>query len=147
MRTLLCLILVTSNAFSEEANIPAKEVSLAGVFVGDSIALVKEKLGEPAHETEASDFLNLHYDYPNVGVSFSDVVVAGLYSDRPDGCTPRQLCPGDRLDRMRSLYGRPIVSDRETGRFYEYYGHDLYCWLQMDAKQDKIVSIRVECQP
>lgn len=144
---LLCSILSTSNALAEVATIPAKEVSLAGVSVGDSTALVKEKLGEPAREVETSDFLNLHYDYPNVKVSFSDGVVAGLYSDKPDGCTPRHLCPGDRLDRMHSLYGAPIISDRQTGRFYEYYGYDLYCWLQIDGKQEKVVSIRVECQP
>jgi hypothetical protein len=122
-------------------------VSIGEIAVGDSISKVIKKLGEPRSKVEASDYLDLHYKYPNMTVSFSEGDVAGLFTDSPEACTPKQLCPGDSVDRMRYLYGEPLVTDRETGRFYEYYGHDLYCWLQIPADGSKVSSIAVACQP
>ena len=146
---LLCILLLTipSLAFAGEGAVPEHEISLGGVAIGESPSAVTSGLGQPTRKVEASDFLNLHYYYPHVVVSFSDGVVAGLYSDRPNGCTPRHLCPGDSFDKMRSLYGPPVVADRETGRFYEYYPPDATCWLQIPAKGKRVVSITVACQP
>ena len=139
--------LMLSSVLLAQGDIPASEVSIGGVAVGDSISQVIKKLGEPRSKVEASDYLDLHYKYPNVTVSFSEGVVAGLFTDSARACTPKQLCPGDSLDRMRHLYGEPLVIDRETGRFYEYYGHELYCWLKIPANDSKVNSITVACQP
>jgi hypothetical protein len=139
--------LMLSSALIAQGDIPASEVSIGGVAVGDSPSQVTKKLGEPGSKVQASDYLDLHYKYPNMTVSFSAGVVAGLFTDSPSACTPKDLCPGDSLDRMRSLYGEPLVTDRETGRFYEYYGHDLYCWFKIPVKDDTVDSITVACQP
>ena len=138
--------LILSSALAQ-GDVPASEVSIGGVAVGDSISQVIKKLGEPRSKVEASDYLDLHYKYPNVTVSFSEGVVAGLFTDSAEACTPKQLCPGDSLDRMRHLYGKPLVIDRETGRFYEYYSQELYCWLKVPANDKKVSSITVACQP
>jgi hypothetical protein len=141
------LLLIPSLAFAGEGTVLEREVSLGGVAIGDSPGVVIARLGQPRRKVEVSDFLNLHYDYPHVRVSFSEGVVAGLYSVSPKACTPMHLCPGDSLDKMRSLYGQPLVADRESGRFYEYYGADSTCWLQIPAKGSRVASVTVACQP
>lgn len=143
----LCLLLSPSAAFSLEGKVPASEISLGGIEVGATLSEVTKKLGTPLRKQDGIDFLNLDYYYPHLQVSFSDRVVAGMYTDHPKGCTPMRLCPGDRLGKMRSLYGSPIVADRETGQFYEYYPNDFTCWLQIAAKGERIKSIAVACQP
>lgn len=139
--------LILSATLLAQGDIPASEVSIGGIAIGDSPSQVLEKLGEPSSKLEASDFLNLHYKYPNMTVSFSEGVVAGIFTDGSSACTPKQLCPGDSLDKMRSLYGEPLVTNRETGRFYEYYGYELYCWFKIPVHDNKVYSITVACQP
>ena len=143
----ILFLLIPSLAFAREGTVPDREIALGGVAIGESPGAVVALLGQPRRKVEASDFLNLHYVYPNVRVSFSDGVVAGLYSDKAKGCTPMHLCPGDPLDKMLSLYGPPLVADRESGSFYEYYGADASCWLQIPAKGKTVTSITVACQP
>jgi len=116
------LLLVPSLAFATDGTVPRKEISIAGITIGESSAQVTTKLGEPSRKVETGDFLD--YDYPQVRVSMGEDVVAGLYSDDPHGCTPMQLCPGDSVAKMRSTYGPPVVSKRETGTFYKFYATD-----------------------
>lgn len=127
--------------------IPAGEVSIGTIAVGDTPSQVVAKLGEPARTQVASDFLDLHYEYPHLTVSFSEGVVAGLFTDSPSACTPRQLCPGDGLDKMRALHGEPLTAERGTGWYFEYSGHDLYCWLRIPVSESRVESIEVACQP
>ena len=144
---LVSLACTCTSAGAEGGMVPRSEIAIGGVTVGETPAQVRKKLGQPLRELEDADYLDLHYDYPSVRVSFSDGVVAGLRSRSPKGCTPKMLCLGDSVERMRSLYGPPLVADRETGRYYEYYGaEDVYCWLQITA--DVVVKdITVQCQP
>jgi hypothetical protein len=135
------------SALLTQGDIPASEVSIGGVEIGDSPSQVVGKLGAPSSKVQASDYLDLHYKYPTMTVSFSEGVVSGLFTDSAGACTPKNLCPGDSIDRMRSLYGEPLVTDRETGRFYEYYGHELYCWFKIPVNDNTVVSITVACQP
>lgn len=144
---LLGAFFLSSLALAHDGNVPASEVSLAGIMVGDSPNQVEEKLGKPSDVIKESDYLDTHYQYSQLRVSFSEGVVAGLYSNNTRVCTPKGLCVGDSLERMRALYGSPIVADRKDGNYYEYYGNDLYCWLQVAAKGAEIGSIRVACQP
>ena len=143
----MVLLLIPSLAFAGEATVPGSEASLGGVAIGESADAVVARLGEPPTRVEDVDFLDLHYDYPQLRVSFNNQVVAGLRSDKPDACTPRRLCPGDSLQRMRSLYGPPEVSERESERVHEYYAADAVCWLQIRAKGETIASITVACMP
>ena len=139
--------LMLSSALLAQGEVPASDVSIGGVAVGDSTSQVIKKLGEPIRKVQASDYLALHYKYPNMTVSFSEGTVAGLFTDNTNACTPKNLCPGDSIEKMRSLYGEPLVTDRETGRFYEYYGHELYCWFKIPVNDNKVDSITVACQP
>ena len=139
--------LILSSALLTQGNIPASEVSIGGVAVGDSPSQVIKKLGEPSSKVRTTDYLDLQYQYPYMTVSFSEGVVAGLFTDSTGACTSKNLCPGDSLEKMRSLYGEPLLTDRETGRFYEYYGHELYCWLKIPVNDSKVDSITVACQP
>lgn len=141
------LLLVPAWTFAAEGIVSDRELSLGGVAIGDTVATVVARLGEPGRKVPALDFIDLHYEYANLRVSFNGGIVAGLQADRRGTCTPAGLCPGDRLDRMRALYGEPIVSDRETGRSYEYVGGDAACWLQIRAKGKRVAWIEVACQP
>lgn len=143
----LLLLLASFPVFAGEAAVSDRELSLGGVAIGDSTEAVVSRLGQPKRKVPAQDFIDLHYEYPHMRVSFNGGIVAGLHADKPGACTPKGLCPGDRLNRMRVLYGAPIVSDRETGRFYEYIGGDAACWLQIRAKGKRVASIDVACQP
>lgn len=127
--------------------ITADDVAIGGVAIGDSPRQVESKLGKPRSKENSQDFLSLHYDYPGLRVSFSGDVVAGLFTNSAHTCTPKHLCPGDSLDKMRRLYGEPLLSERETGRFYEYYGYELYCWFQIPVQGTTVASINVACQP
>jgi hypothetical protein len=148
MKGLLLSMLLFASPESEGVGmIPASDVVIAGVAIGDSPAQVKAKLGAPNATEDTQDYLSLHYHYPHVRVSFSGDVVAGLFTSSERGCTPKGLCPGDSLEKMRRLYGEPLKTDRETGRFYEYYGTELYCWFQIPDQGGKVLSITVACQP
>jgi hypothetical protein len=146
-RSAILLLLVPLLAFAEEGAVSERALSLGGVAIGDTIDAVVARLGEPSRKHPAQDFIDLHYEYPHIRVSFNGGIVAGLHAEKRGACTPKGLCPGDRLDRMRALYGAPIVSDRETGRYYEYVGGDAACWLQIRAKGKRVASIDVACQP
>lgn len=143
----ILLLLVPLLAFAGDGSVSDRELSLGGVAIGDTAAQVAARLGEPKRKVPAQDFLDLHYEYANLRVSFNGGIVAGLQAETRGACTPKGLCPGDRLDRMRVLYGAPIVSDRETGRYYEYVGGDAGCWLQIRARGKRLASIAVACQP
>lgn len=143
----ILLLLVPLLAFAGEGTVAEKELSLGGVAIGDTAAQVAARLGEPKRKVPAQDFLDLHYEYAALRVSFNGGIVAGLHADMRGACTPKGLCPGDRLEKMRALYGEPIVSDRETGRYYEYSGGAAACWLQIRAKGKRVASIDVACQP
>ena len=148
MKTLgFALLLVPVMAFAEQGGVSETELSLGGVAIGDSTEAVIARLGQPKRQVPAQDFIDLHYDYPHMRVSFNGGIVAGLHAGKAGACTPKGLCPGDRFDRMRALYGEPIVADRETGRYYEYVGGDAACWLQIPARGKRVTSIDVACQP
>jgi hypothetical protein len=121
-------------------------ISLRGIQVGDSPATVRAKLGKPKRVKLSEDYLNKHYYYSDLVVSFSDEVVAGLETLGRTACTPRKLCPGDSLVKMRQLYGKPAV-DTVRGTF-EYYDVDSGgCWLRVRGGRDKVHAIEVACQP
>ena len=147
MKSLVVALLVLTTSQPSPGDVPAKEVSLSGIHVGESTSQVTRKLGQPLRIYDQPDYLNLHYKYKDLTVSFSDGVVAGLNTKSRRSCTPKKLCVGDSIDRMRKLYGEPITTDRETGRYYEYYGIDLYCWLKIPATGNLVTSITVACQP
>jgi hypothetical protein len=144
---LLSLLFFASPTSGGAGMIAAHDVALGGIAIGDSPKQVRSKLGQPKAIEKSPDYLSLHYTYANVRVSFDDNVVTGLFTDSDKSCTPKGLCPGDSLDKMRKLYGEPLLTDRESGRFFEYYGIDVYCWFQIPDQGNKVSSIKVACQP
>jgi hypothetical protein len=128
--------------------VPIKDdqISLRGIQVGDSPKSVRAKLGKPNRVELSQDFLNKHYYYADLVVSFSDDVVAGLETRGRTACTPMKLCPGDSLVKMRKLYGTP-VADPQRGTF-EYYPTEYSgCWLRISRAAEKVRAIEVACQP
>jgi len=71
----LSLACTYAAAAVEVGVVPPREIAIGGVTVGETPAQVRKKLGQPLRELEDSDYLDLHYDYPSVRVSFSDGVV------------------------------------------------------------------------
>ncbi|GHE28986.1 hypothetical protein [Vulcaniibacterium thermophilum] len=143
----LTALLLPAAVWAQDAPIPGGELSLAGVAVGDPPGRVRALLGEPHRVIDDPARLALRYEYPELTVSFSENEVSALHATGPRACTPRRLCPGDPLDRMRTLYGEPRIADRAGGRVYEYYGSEVYCWLRIAAAGDTVASIAVDCQP
>ena len=115
MKTIVLVVLLMEAAVGRGGVVPTHEVSLGGINVGDSRSQVETRLGEPVSTYEELDYLDTHYSYPDIRVSFSMDVVAGLYTQSPRSCTPAQLCPGDSFAKMWGLYGEPVIADRETG--------------------------------
>ena len=143
---LLVLLLVPSLAMAWEGAVPQSEMSLGGVAIGQSRDEVIAKLGKPTHREEAQDFLDLHYDYPHLRVSFNTDIVAGLESRDAKACTAKGLCPGDKLEKMRSMYGAPKLAGTDE-QAYVYYGPDGACWLEVPAKGRRVTKLSVVCMP
>lgn len=145
----LALLLVPCLAFAQEGTIPDSELSLGGATIGHSLEAVVAAMGKPKRQEAMEDFIDLRYHYPHVRVSFNAEIVAALDSVDAKACTPKGLCPGDGYAKMRSLYGAPRISERETGRVLEYYGSDGACWLEVpDAGEGKTIpSLAVVCMP
>lgn len=125
---------------------PAFGAGARGVSLDATEQQIFALLGQPTSVTEELDFLNRHLHYPNLLISFSGSIVAGLFSESPDACTPAGLYPGDPLAHALTLYGAPEIAERETGTFWEYYT-SFPCWLQVAPEGDRIASVRVACQP
>lgn len=141
----LLMILASAPALAVDGTVPERELSVAGVEIGQSPAQVTKLLGNAVRKVDTGEFVEYHYSRARVSVG--ENMVYGVYSDHPHACTPAGLCPGDGLDKMRFLYGPPVEADRETGLFFEYYATGASCWLQISAKGNLIASIAVACQP
>jgi hypothetical protein len=56
--------------------------------------------------------------------------------------------PGRPCFKMLKMCGQPVESDRERGRFLEYYVEQSYSgWYQFSKTQPRITSVGVICQP
>jgi hypothetical protein len=123
-----------------------KDLSLGGISLGDGEALVLHKLGRPGRISNTGESIRL--DYPGLTLWLGEGRrVAEILSTNSQFCSPAGACPGQSFATARAKYGRPLVADREDGRFMEYPSSESSCWLQLAIYHKVVDSIRAECQP
>jgi len=152
MRYILCTaiaFLVTGTVSAAEPSlVNDQELSLGGVALGDTEALVLHKLGQPRRATDTGDFLNIRMDYPGLTVWLGEGRRVGeVLSTSEQYCTPAGVCPGVSFVKAKAKYGPPLVADREDGTFIEYPSSQSACWLQIAVSKGIVKSVRAECQP
>ena len=123
-----------------------KELSLGGISLGDAEAVVLRKLGKPGRISDTGESIRL--DYPGLTIWLGEGHRVGeILSTNSQYCSPAGACPGQSFVTTRAKYGRPLVADREDGRFMEYPSSESSCWLQLAVYRSVVKSVRAECQP
>ena len=150
--TLLALLLASAQAGA--VTIPDSELSLGGVALGDTEATVIQRLGPPNRRVDTGEGMRLDYPGLTVWTGFLEDPakpgatrqVSELLSTSADACTPAGLCPAQRLSD--AFLGRHLdLVLREGGTFLEAPASESSCWLQLTAREGRVLSVRAECQP
>ena len=132
----------------EVSSIKDSELSLSGIAIGDSEEVVLAKLGKPEQVIETGDFLNVEMSYPGLTIWLGEGRVVGeIAASTSAHCTPAGFCPSSSFAKVKSVYGAPVVANRENGQFMEYPSAESACWLQLAVQRGVVRSIRAECQP
>jgi hypothetical protein len=154
MRTLLAFLVLALVGPASAGNLPASELSIAGVASGATEASVLNRLGKPLHRVDTGEGIELRYPGLVITVGWLESQqsprqkrVFALQGTGANACTPHDLCPGMPLSAATRLYGPTAPTKRETGTFYEYQPTGANCWLQVSAPADVIQSVAVACQP
>ena len=152
MRYILCaaiaFLMIGTVSAAEPSLINDQELSLGGVALGDTEAVVLQKLGPARRTTDTGDFLNIRMDYPGLTVWLGEGHRVGeILSTSKQHCTPARVCPGASFVKVKAKYGAPLVADREDGTFMEYPSSQSACWLQIAVNQGIVKTVRAECQP
>lgn len=124
------------------------ELSLAGLKIGDSLALVRKKLGKPTSTTGAPgdhDYI-LRYRGLRIEMIEPDQILT-LESTSPSYCTPSGLCPGQALDEARKRWGPGEIYDGDSNGTLNYSVDEDSCFLQItpDPSQKFIHSVTFGC--
>jgi hypothetical protein len=128
-------------------SISTSELVIGGVSIGQHERKVKRRLGEPRFRTDSGEGFTLAYAGLKVEVGVGDHGVYEVVSTNSKYCTPSKLCPGMSESHARRLYGEPVMAERETGSFLEYYPPGSTCWLQISAPKGIVKALRIACQP
>lgn len=151
MKPITCVLLVCfANPMTLQAStnsIAASELSIANVRLGDSEKTTVRKLGKPFNRKSNGEGFVLSYQGLAVTHAVEPYGVYEMKSTNPKYCTPKKVCPGISIEKLKRIYGEPIVAERNEGKFLEYIGDRTTCWLQISAFNDFVKSIRVACQP
>lgn len=129
---------------SRSQDLPEQELRLGGLSIGDEGKTVIREFGQPS---QVSSSFYSQLDYPGFTVLLEEGTVIGLTSTSDQYCTPAGVCPGMDSEQVRERYGEPTVSDREDGRFMEYYTENSSCWLKIAVDGELVESVGVVCQP
>ena len=133
---------------TEPSLVSDKELSLGGIALDDTEAVVLRKFGEPRRTTDTGEFLNIRMDYHGLTVWLGEGRRVGeVLSTLKQHCTPAGICPGMSFAKAKEKYGPPLVADREDGIFMEYPSSLSACWLQIAVSKGIVKSVRAECQP
>jgi len=128
-------------------SISESELVIGGISIGEHERNVKQRLGAPRSRTDSGEGFRLAYAGLKVEVGAGDYGVYEIVSTNAKYCTPSKLCPGMSEAHARRLYGEPVMAERETGSFLEYYPSGSTCWLQISAPKGIVKTLRVACQP
>ncbi len=143
----LALIVACTAVSAFGQSISASEFVIGGIAIGQHERAVMQRLGAPLSRTDSGEGFTLTYAGLHVEVGAGDYGVYEVVSTNSKYCTPSKLCPGMSEAQVQHLYGRPVMAERETGRFLEYYAPGSTCWLQVSAPKGIVKSLRVACQP
>lgn len=127
-----------------QSEISHDEFILGGIELGDTEAIVIEKLGQPSNTTRTPYSTQLEYPGFMTYLDEGGTVIE-MTSTNPQFCTPSNLCPGMDFAEVEALYGPPVVNDREDGRYMEYYAPSIACWIKMGLAGTVVEEITVEC--
>lgn len=135
-----------AESLTETSTISESELSLAGLLLGDEESKVTSQFGQP--NNRFVNPISTQLEYEGLIIELDEFQrIMGMKSTSALYCTPQAICPGMDFSIVRNLYGSPVISDREDGRFMEYYIANSSCWLKIAVNQEVIKSVEVACQP
>jgi hypothetical protein len=143
----LALIVACTAVPAFGRSISSSELVIGGITIGQNERTVIHRLGAPMSRADSDEGSTLTYAGLQVEVGAGDFGVYGVVSTNAKYCTPSKLCPGMSEAQLQRLYGKPVIAERETGRFLEYQPTGSNCWLQVSAPKGIVKSLRVACQP
>lgn len=126
------------------AAIPADEVSVAGLAMGESLDYVAEYHGMPdEHERETYIYnKGLQVSFDNGTVS-SARISSNQYQSTPAGVTV-----GTSVDALIESYGKADMTFETTGlTTYVYMANDKSRQLSVEVKDKKVISVTAEVAP
>ncbi|MGO1003453.1 hypothetical protein [Lysobacter sp. CA196] len=145
----LMSLLSAGTAWAAPPGAPSRgELSLAGLKLGDSLALVRKKLGKPQSTTGAPGDHDYHLIYRGLRIEMTQPgQVLLLESTSPDYCTPSGLCPGQPLEQARKRWGEGEIYDGDDEGILHYGVDDDACFLQIqpDPSRTSIHSVAFAC--
>jgi hypothetical protein len=126
------------------ANLPAEDMMILGVSLGNTFDSVKASLGQPTKETSRGityggvTFGNLKMD--GVGP-----IVTYMMIENRDAATHRGIAVGDSMRKVLNVYGRPDLVDSNNRWFYGKYRcrTDIMHGIQFEQKGDKVSKILI----
>lgn len=126
------------------ANLPAEDMMILGVSLGNTFDSVKASLGQPTKETSSG----LTYG----GVTFGNLkmdgvgpIVTYMMIENRDASTHRGIAVGDSMRKVLNVYGRPDLVDSNNRWFYGKYRYrtDMMHGIQFEQKGDKVSKILI----
>lgn len=150
MKRLLLLIVITMlSASTAFASIPRDEVSVAGLYVGETTDMVTKLFGKPEHMTAGKNGPVWHYN--RLSVYTADGIVVRIISASPTHpSTPSGINVGASLETITKTYGdadETLQEQDERYMEYRYYDEDGLC-LQFTIFKEtgKAVNIQIRRQ-
>lgn len=124
------------------------ELSLGGLKINDSLAVVYQKLGKPAGTAGEPGDHDYVLSYPGLRIEMTEPgQVLMLESTSPRYCTPSGLCPGQPMEEARKRWGEGEIYDEDSGNVD--YGNidDSSCFLEIkpDSSRKLIRSVALAC--
>ena len=145
----LMSLLFTGQAWAAPPNAPSRsELSLAGLKIDDSLALVRKQLGKPESTVGAPGDHHYILIYRGLRIEMTEPdQVLMLESTSPRYCTPSGLCPGQPLDEARKRWGKGETYDGDSNGTLNYSVDEDSCFLQIepDSSRQFIRSVAFAC--
>lgn len=145
----LMSVLFTGPACGAPPAAPSRgELSLAGLKLGDSLALVRKKLGKPQSTIGAPGDHDYQLIYPGLRIEMIEPGrVLTLESTSPDYCTPSGLCPGQPLAEARRRWGDGEIYEGDDKGTWHYGVDEDSCFFQIepDPTQQLVHSVAFAC--
>ena len=126
------------------ANLPAEDMMILGVSLGNTFDSVKASLGQPTKETSSG----LTYG----GVTFGNLkmdgvgpIVTYMMIENRDAATHRGIAVGDSMRKVLNVYGRPDLVDSNNRWFMGNIAIGLILCMEynLNKKGDKVSKILI----